>query len=1423
MTEAPGRLSPAETSGQLPLTEAQRGIWTAQQLDPESPAYNIAEYVEITGDLTVDLLVAAIRRAVADTEALGMRVVATEDGVCQQAVTHGCPIHLADLSAEPDPLASALTWMNEDIARVVDLSAEVPFRHAILRLGPDRALWYHRVHHILLDGYGLALVARRVAEVYTALARGEPVVPHSFGALADVLAEEAEYAASERITRDQDFWSDYHRDRPAPVTLAGANAGLAHTSIRRSAVIEPGLAAALRAAAEACRATWTETLTAAIAVYLRRMTGADQVAVALPMMSRTGSAALTVPSMVLNVIRWWAEFTPTTTLTELTVEFGAWMRRGRRHHRYRYERLRRDLRQVTDDRRLFGTSANMMPFDYGLRFGTATGLVRNVSAGVVEDIAVNVYDRADGEGLRIAMDANPNLYSPDELDTHLRRFLVLLSRLVARPDTPVADIDLLLDEEHDTLRGFQDSGRPAHTGTIGELLEASTGTLTARDGRLTAPELINRVARLAHRLRAEGAGTGTRVALLLPRTTSVIVALFAVARTGAAYVPIDRDSPPGRIEFMITDADPVLVLTDEAGRALVPDHVPVLLVDPADVEADTEDEPAGPTMIVRPGDPLCVIYTSGSTGRPKGTVITHASMVNLFHHHRLTMIEPESDGTRLTAALTASLSFDTSWEGLFWLLAGHDLHLIDDDTRRAPDEVAAHIDRHRVDFLDVTPTYAEELLAAGLLDPGRHHPRIIALGGEATGPGLWTRLRETPGVSAYNLYGPTECTVDSTWARLADSPTPVIGRPVSGARCYVLDSSSRPVPPGAVGELHVAGAPVGLGYHNRPELTDARFVPDPFGDGLMYRTGDLARWRPDGQLDYLGRADDQVKLRGLRIEPGEIETVLTEHPQVCQAAVLVRDDRLIAYLVTTVSDTAEINAHLSGHLPSYMVPTTYVVLDRLPVTVNGKLDRAALPTPERGVSRPPRGHREKLMCAAFTEVLGVEVGIDDDFFVLGGHSLSAARLLTVIHREFGVRPALREVFDSPTPLALLDSLADDAAPSHPFSGIDLAAEVTLDPAIVTALATRPRREFDTPRAVLLTGATGFLGSALLRELLDRTDAVIHCLVRADDEAHAVRRVLDSLTRFRLDGSGVTDRVIGVPGDLALPRLGLSPEAFTALAARVEAVVHNGARVNHLDPYTRLRAPNVEGTTEVLRLATTERIIPVHFVSTCDTGYAVDGTTAVTIDGIRTIPETARATPDTLLANGYVASKWVAEGLVMEAGRRGLPTTVHRPSLVIGHSVSGACAGDAFWSRVRAMLAVGAVPHDPGLVDAVTVDHVADVVVRGLLARSAGTTLHLTSPNPLPVRLVTDRLRLKGYPLTAVTTDAWTTLLTDAAADDDRLALVTPPAATGEPTRFDRANTVATVGGGFTGVTEDTIDRCLDFLIETGFLPVRRSA
>jgi myxalamid-type nonribosomal peptide synthetase MxaA len=566
---------------------------------------------------------------------------------------------------------------------------------------------------------------------------------------------------------------------------------------------------------------------------------------------------------------------------------------------------------------------------------------------------------------------------------------------------------------------------------------------------------------------------------------------------------------------------------------------------------------------------------------------------------------------------------------------------------------------------------------------------------------------------------------------------------------------------------------VGLarGYLDRPALTAERFLPDPFSStpgARMYRTGDLCRYRGDGNLEFLGRIDHQVKLRGHRIELGEIEAVLGAHPAVKSCVVVARPDargekRLIAYLVPReeAPGQAELRGHLQSKLPDYMLPSAFVALSSLPLSPNGKVDRKALPAPEPGPERagagtPPRTRTEQGLLRIWEELLATRpIGVRDDFFSLGGHSLLAVRLLARVQAAFGRAVSLAQLFQAPT-IEALASLLDGGAPATPGAP-DLWAESVLEPDI-SCEGALPVREGE-PSRILLTGATGFLGAFLLSELLEQTSASILCLVRSKTTEEARARLQEVLTSYSLWRGELQERVIPVPGDLARPRLGLPPEVFERLAGEVDVIYHNGALVNFSYPYTALKASNVEGTREILRLACRARVKPVHYVSTLSVFPLQRGPVHLEEEELER-PE--------LLHGGYSQSKWVAERLALLARRRGLPVTIYRPGRVTGHSKTGTFNQyDIFCHMLRACIQIGKIPDDDSqVIDMTPVDFASRAIVHiSRSLQSARETYHIRNPASMQLKELTDTLLKNGYAISTIPYDEWISQLEQAASRD----------------------------------------------------------
>nr|QRG34998.1 NRPS [Micromonospora sp.] len=1112
---------PDHQDAHCPLTTAQFGVWLAQRLDPDNPIYNLAEYADLTGPLDHAAFEAALRRTVADTEALRIQVEEPAEGrpvlSVSPAVEWTLPV--LDLRAEADPYAAALDWMRVDAARPLDPGRAPLFRYALLRLADDRTLWYQCYHHLALDGYGMVLVARRVAEVYTALSVGGEPEPAPFGPLRALADAEAAYRAGERFDRDRGYWTERFADRPTPASLADRQPTTPRRLIRRTAALDPATMARLRAAARERDVAVPALVVAAVAAYFHGLTGDEDVVLALPLTARQGAAARTTPGMVSAIAPLRLAVRADATLGALVASISRELHDVLRHQRYRFEDLHRDL-GLTGGASVLGPHVNLLldAGGTGTTFGAATGTDHNLAGGPVDDLAVVLDARRGDADVRLDLDANADLYADEQVGGHAERlaaFLDTFARATAdAPDTPVGRLDLagaaerrlVLREWNDTSRSVPDVRLPALIeGQVARTPDAPA--VTCGPTTLTYAQLNAAANRLARLLVARGAGPERLVALALPRSAEMMVALLAVLKAGAGYLPVDLRYPADRVEFMLADADPRLVLTVAGAGLPVRDPQRLLRLDEPAVAAllaEQDDTDLTDTDRLRPlrgAHPAYVIYTSGSTGRPKGVVVSHDNAVDLA-----CWAVAEIGPAALSRVLAStSLNFDVSVFEMFGPLAcGGEIEVVDDLLA-----LAERADGWSGSLISAVPSAFAQLLAGGAVDA---HTDLVVLAGEALSAQAVRDINGAlPGARVANIYGPTEATVYSTaWygGPLADGIAPPIGRPTTNTRVYVLDSALRPVPPGTIGELYLAGAGLARGYLNRPRLSAERFVADPLGPpgARMYRTGDLVRWRADGNLDYLGRIDHQVKVRGYRIELGEIESVLLAHPDVSQAAVVARADtevttQLVGYLVpadaAAAPTPARLREHVAAALPEYMVPAAFVLLDALPLNPTGKLDRRALPAPDfaaaAGAGRAAATPREELLAGLFADVLGVPgIGAEDSFFDLGGDSIVSIQLVSRA-RQAGLRLTPRDVFTHRT-VAALARVAGELGSAEAEDPDAALGEVPLPP-IVEWLRTRAGTTYPVDgvaQSVVVRTPAGLREADLvagLRALLDHHDAL----------------------------------------------------------------------------------------------------------------------------------------------------------------------------------------------------------------------------------------------------------------------------------------------------------------------------------------------
>ena len=1290
----------------LPLTPLQQGLlFHASTAEDFGDLYAMQLDITVTGPLDPRRLRDAVHTVVNRHPNLAARF-------CQQFEQ---PVQIipADPTAawqyiELDSEEQVQEVCAAERAAVCDLADPPASRVTVIRTAPDR----HRVvltnHHIVLDGWSLPILLQEILASY----HGQRLpAAGSYRRFVSWLADRDLAAA-------HIAWRDVLAGFDTP-TLVGPPARL---ELGRRGVesyrVPAGTTRALGELARTHHTTLNTVLQGAWAQLLMGLTGQHDVVFGTAVSGRPAElpGAESMVGLLINTVPVRAHITPATTTADLLDQLHRANNQTLDHQHLALSEIHR----VTGHDHLFDTLFvyENYPVDTGALSRTNELAITEFTTSESTHYPLTLQARAGHElGLRVEFDTD--LFDPATIERLTERFNRVLVAMTADPTRRLSSMDVLDAGEHARLDEFGNRvvlTQPTTPVSIPVLFAAQVArtphaVAVTFDGRsMTYRELDEAANRLAHLLAAHGAGPGEYVALLFTRSAEAIVAILAVLKTGAAYLPIDQAVPDARIEFIIADAAPIAAITT-VGLADRLHGCDLLVIDIDD--ARIPSYPCTGLPAPAPDDLAYMIYTSGTTGVPKGVAVTHHNVTQLLASLHTDL--PAGPGQ--VWSQWHSLVFDVSvWEIWGALLFGGRLLVVPESVAGSPDDFHALLVTEQVSVLCQTPS------AVGALSPEGLESTTLVVAGEACSAEVVDRW--APGRVMINAYGPTEATMYAAMSTplTAGSDVVPIGAPVPGAALFVLDGWLRPVPAGVVGELYVAGRGVGVGYVRRAGLTASRFVPCPFGEPgtRMYRTGDLVRWGADGQLHYLGRADEQVKIRGYRIELGEIQVALAGLDGVEQAAVIAREDRpgdkrLVGY-ITGTADPDGIRARLAERLPAYMVPSAVVVVEALPLTVNGKLDKRALPAPEYQNAdhyRAPANAVEEIMADIYAQVLGLErVGVDDSFFDLGGDSISAMRVIAAINTTLDIQLAVRTLFYAPSVRSLSQQLGrDDSSANGPSVGsvhghnttevhaADLTLDKFIDAATLTAAPTLPRPSAEV-RTVLLTGATGFIGRYLALEWLRRMDLVdgtLICLVRAKSNEDARRRLektFDSgdpelLRHFQ---ELAADHLEVIAGDKGEANLGLDQQTWQRLADTVDLIVDPAALVTFVLPYSELFGPNVVGTAELIRIALTTKLKPYTYVSTASVGDQVEPSAFTEDADIRVISPTR--TIDDMYASGYGNSKWAGEVLLREANDLcGLPVAVFRCDMILADPtyVGQLNVSDIATRMMLSVLATGIAP------------------------------------------------------------------------------------------------------------------------------------
>ena len=866
----------------LPLVAAQPGIWMAEQLSTLPNAWSVAHYTELKGDIDAPLLAKAIAEGMMQADTLRMRF-AEENGEVWQWVDD--TLILPDPSiVRVDDHAAAVALMEADLHQNLRVDSGQPLAfHQLIQVGESHWYWYQRYHHLVVDGFSFPAITRQIAAIYAAWKKDEPTPDSPFTPFAEVVEEYQRYRDSEAYQRDGAFWAEQRRQLPSPVSLSSAPlpGRAATTDILRLKITADGRAFSQLAQA-AGQAQRTDLALALVALWLGRLTGRLDYAAGFIFMRRMGSAALTATGPVLNVLPLAVNINPQESLPELALRLANQLKKMRRHQRYDAEQIVRDSGRAAGEEALFGPVLNVKVFDYQLDIDGVEAITHTLATGPVNDLELALFPDEQG-GLSIEILASKQRYDEATLSRHVARLNAMLMQFAANPDLRYGEVETVSEQEYQRLARINDTGLALPATTLADLVaEQASKTpdapaLADAHIELSYRQMREQVVALANLLRARGVKPGDSVAVALPRSVFLTLALHGIVEAGAAWLPLDTGYPDDRLRMMLEDAKPSLLITTDEQLPRFSD-LPITafsyntLLPAADVK---------PLRLAKPEQTAYIIFTSGSTGRPKGVMVGHTAIVNrlkwMQDHYPL-------DATDVVAQKTPC-SFDVSvWEFWWPFIAGAKLVMAEPDAHRDPQAMQSFFAQYGVTTTHFVPSMLAAFVAS--LNPENvdccRTLKQVFCSGEALPTELcreWEQLTRAP---LHNLYGPTEAAVDVSWypafgpelAAVEGNSVP-IGFPVWNTGLRILDAMMRPVPFGVAGDLYLTGIQLAQGYLGRPDLTASRFIADPFAPGeRMYRTGDVARWLDNGAVEYLGRSDDQLKIRGQRIELGEIELAM---------------------------------------------------------------------------------------------------------------------------------------------------------------------------------------------------------------------------------------------------------------------------------------------------------------------------------------------------------------------------------------------------------------------------------------------------------------------------------------------------------------------------------------------------------------------
>lgn len=1291
----------------FPLTHSQKGIWYSEKLYPDTSMGNIAATLRFQSNVNFSLLEQALNIYIKKNDAVRIRI-AEIAGEPRQYVTDYTyrKFELIDFS---DKLDELYKWDEKQTRTPMEIIESDLFSFVLIKINDHDGGFFVKFHHLISDAWTMSLLGNYVMEYYSALKKGEPIPEDDKPSFIDYI-ENDKYKESTRYQKDKAYWEEKFEPWQEVTSLKNRKTGNASTRARRKTLLIPQkLTAKIHEYCSQKKVSEFNLFLAAICMYVTRVTGKEDLVFGTTFLNRSKAKEKDTAGFFANVavpLRFYIK--DNMNFNDFVESVSKEVVTALRHQKYPYDELLKTVREKK------GTKDGL--FDIVLTYqnskfikdqGFEKYITRwHFNGHQLESLIINLNDRESDGRLIIDYDYLTDLFYVTEIEFIHNHLISLLWHALDNPVKLISKLEILSEKEKQKiLHKFNDTDAEfPRNKLIQQLFEEQVIRTPAnkavlfRDQCLTYRELNERSNQLARVLLVRGVKPDSVVGIKLERSLEMVIGIFAILKAGGAYLPIDPKAPQDRVKYMLDDCSSHILLTDSVQDNM---ELGVDIIDLGDPTLYTGDN-TNIQHLNKPTDLAYVIYTSGSTGKPKGVMIEHRSLINRINWMQKKY--PLDENSVILQKTT--YTFDVSvWELIWWSFVGAKVCMLEPEGEKDPLAIIKAIEKYGVTTMHFVPS-----MLSLFLNFLEKHPKISKLSSLkqvfASGEALNiqqverfnTLLNAVHGTELANLYGPTEAAIDVTsfdCSPKVELTSVPIGRPIDNIKLYILDKHLTLLPIGIPGELFIGGVGVARGYINKADLTEEKFVDNPYSPGeKMYRTGDLARWYSQGDIEYLGRLDHQVKIRGFRIELGEIENRMLDLPGIKEAVVTGAeiDDmkHLCAYYVSDheIPDR-EIKRSLATSLPEYMVPSYIIRMDALPLSANGKIDRKVLPQPQISQAKsqsefaPPRNEVDEELLEIIQEVLKIDrIGIDDSLFDLGGDSLTVIMVISRIYdRNWGITAA--DFYQYPTIRELSDKISGPVKTGTAITPMDV--EVMEIPEAENVGDIRDVAN------VLLTGATGFLGIHILSELLEYTDSSIYCLVRAASDSYAKDRLKDMLNFYfgdkydHLFGS----RIFTIKGDVSSSSLELSADDYHRLGQLIDTIVHSAAMVKYYGDYTQIEKTNVSGTRTIVDFAK-EFDIKLNHIST----VSVTGNYLVNNQIGGSFSEKDLYVGQSFMDNIYVRSKFEAEKIVLKAVGEGLKATIFRMGNLTGRYHDGHfqqnIGENAFYSVIRSILELGAI-------------------------------------------------------------------------------------------------------------------------------------